>query len=170
MAKKRLEFWTVDAETDPFHNCQDSECLKCSGRGRVPEPFIWGAYNGFSEEYLEFSTSNELVKFFESKKVRVYGHNAGRFDWHYLRDRANTGDDIHIIAGRISKMMIGECEFRDSMNIFQQTRLADFGGKLSIDYEKMEPDLRVIPHILEEIKKYLRVDCVDLWNNLKIFR
>lgn len=163
----KFEFWTCDAETDPFHNCDDPFCPKCHGQGRVPEPFIWGAYNGVTEEYVEFRTTAELAIFFAPRKTIVYAHNGGRFDYHYLREFVNSDENIMMIAGRMSKFRIGECEFRDSMNIFQQTRLKDFGGKLEIDYALMEADRRNDPNVMAEIKKYLRVDCVDLWNNLE---
>lgn len=160
------EFWTVDAETDPFHHCADSHCLKCKGVGRIPQPFLWGAYNGLTQEYLEFADANTLAKFFAPKKTICYAHNGGRFDYHYLRDAINTDENIMVIAGRLSKFKIGACEFRDSLNIFQQTRLKDFGNKLEIDYSKMEADQRDNPNTRAEISRYLRVDCVDLWNNL----
>lgn len=160
------DFWAVDAETDPFHNCTDPFCLKCHGQGRVPAPFIWGAYNGVTEEYIEFTTAGELADFFRPQKTVCYAHNGGRFDYHYLRDEINADESIMVIAGRLAKFRIGECEFRDSMNIFQQTALKDFGGKLEIDYSKMEPERRDDPNIKSEISKYLKVDCVDLWLQL----
>lgn len=160
------DFWTADAETDPFHNCADPFCPKCHGEGRKPKPFIWGAYNGATETYLEFANARELAAFFRDKKTVVYAHNGGRFDWHYIRDEINTDEVIMIISGRLSRFRIGECEFRDSMNIFQQTRLKDFGNKLEIDYALMEPEVRDNPNNRAEISKYLRVDVVDLWNQL----
>lgn len=162
----RRDFWTVDAETDPFHNCADKLCPKCHGEGRPPRPFIWGVYNGLTEEYYEFETVSELARFFAPKKTIVYAHNGGRFDYHFLRDEINSDENIMVIAGRLSRFKIGECEFRDSMNIFQQTRLKDFGGKREIDYALMEPERRTDPNVRAEISLYLRVDCVDLWNNL----
>lgn len=165
-ARGRRDFWTVDAETDPFHHCADKHCLKCQGVGRIPQPFLWGAYNGLTEEYLEFADANTLAEFFAPKKTICYAHNGGRFDYHYLRDAINTDENIMVIAGRLSKFKIGACEFRDSLNIFQQTRLKDFGNKLEIDYALMEPERRNDPNVRAEISKYLRVDCVDLWNNL----
>lgn len=165
-SRSKRDFWTVDAETDPFHNCADQYCLKCKGVGRVPKPFTWGAYNGLTEEFYEWSSTRELADFFRAKKTIVYAHNGGRFDYHYLRDEINTDENIMIIAGRMSRFKIGEAEFRDSLNIFQQTRLKDFGNKLEIDYAKMEAETRDDPNIRAEISRYLRVDCVDLWNNL----
>lgn len=132
----------------------------------MPQPFIWGAYNGATETYIEFATGAELADFFRSRKTVVYAHNGGRFDWHYLREEMNSDENVMIISGRLSRFKVGECEFRDSMNIFQQTALKDFGNKLEIDYAKMEPEARQDPNNRAEISKYLRVDCIDLWNQL----
>lgn len=186
MANSRArDFWTVDAETTPFHNCAEIDCPKCHGHGRVPQPFVWGVYNGRTEEYVTFTAAlsysalcsdvqvaetvardlaKQLADFFRDKKTVVYAHNGGRFDYHYLREEMNSDEPVMMIAGRMSRFKIGEAEFRDSLNIFQQTRLKDFGGKLEIEYWKLEPDVRFQHR--EEIEKYLRVDCVDLWNNL----
>lgn len=179
------DFWTIDAETTPFHNCSEIACAKCHGLGRVPQTFVWGAYNGRTEEYLTFTTplsysalctdasiadqvsrelARQIAEFFRDKPTVVYAHNGGRFDYHYLRDEMNSDETVMIIAGRMSRFKIGESEFRDSLNIFQQTRLKDFGGKLEIEYAKLEPEYRHLHR--EEIEKYLRVDCLDLWNNL----
>lgn len=166
MTKKVAEFWTADAETTPFHNCVDPFCPLCHGEGRVPEPFVWGLYNGLSEEYYEFETMHELAEFMRPRKTVVYAHNGGRFDWHFARDEINSDENLMVIAGRLAKFKIGECEYRDSMNIFQATRLKDFGNKLEIDYALMEPWRRMDPNVKAEISKYLRVDVVDLWNQL----
>jgi len=142
-------------------------CPKCHGVGRIPVPFVWGAYNGYTEEYVEFVTCDELADFFAPKKTIVYAHNGGRFDYHFLKDKINSDDLLMLIAGRISKCKIGEAEFRDSMNIFQQTALKQFGGKIDIDYAKMEPEVRDEPNNKAEISLYLRQDCVMLWDALE---
>jgi len=162
VGKRRRIVWTVDAETDPFL------------RGRVPQPFIWGAYCGENEqgqeEYYEFATVAQLVEFFRYKSVVVYAHNGGKFDYHYLRDELNSDEPIMVISGRLAKFKIGECEFRDSLNIFPNTRLEDFGGKIKIDYSKFEADKRSDPNILAEIKRYLKQDCVLLWDTVARYR
>lgn len=174
------DFWTIDAETDPFHACTDSRCKKCNttifresqavGRGRVPEAFIWGAYNGKTEEYYEFYSTHDLVDFFRHKRTLIYAHNGGKFDYHFLRDEINSDEPIMVINGRLARFRIGACEFRDSLNIFPATRLSDFGGKLEIDYSLMEPEQRTNPNNLAEIKKYLRQDCVLLWQQVSRYR
>lgn len=166
-------FWTLDAETDPFLI------------GREPEPFIWGAYCGENElgleEYYEFYSIDEVVEFFERKRVVVYAHNGGKFDYQIrhrrgnhkyfsLRDAINTDEPIMVINGRLAKFRIGECEFRDSLNIFPNTRLEDFGGKIKIDYRNMEADRRSDPNVFNEIRVYLRQDCKLLWDMVGRYR
>jgi hypothetical protein len=169
-SNKSREFWTGDSETDPFHHCADKECPKCQGLGRVPKPFIWGAYNGEEERYEEFATPAEFAEFFKRKKTIVFAHNGGKFDYHYLRDEINSDEPITLINGRLAKFRIGECEFRDSLNIFPNTSLADFGCKNEIDYDLMEPDKRTDPNVKAEISKYLRQDCVGLWDQVARYR
>lgn len=173
MARKRKSFWTIDAETDPFHNCQDPDCYKCHGGGRIPIPFIWGLYNGDSDRYEEFHSGTELQGFLESLEqaeggTLFYAHNGGKFDYHYLRDSINSDEPILIINGRLSKFKIGDHEFRDSLNIFPNTRLKDFGIKSDIDYEKMEATVRHLH--MPEISAYLRQDCAGLWEVIQKYR
>ncbi|HEV8593149.1 MAG TPA: DNA polymerase, partial [Pyrinomonadaceae bacterium] len=175
MSKKnnRRIFWTLDAETDPFLV------------GREPEPFIWGAYCGENElgleEYYEFYTIDEVVEFFESKAVVVYAHNGGKYDYQIrhkpgnhryfcLRDAINSDEPIMVINGRLAKFRIGKAEFRDSLNILPNTRLEDFGGKIKIDYSKMERDKRSDPNVFSEIRTYLRQDCRLLWEVVSRYR
>jgi hypothetical protein len=139
-------FWTLDCETDPFKH------------GRVPQPFMWGAYNG--NDYEEFQTAQEVVNFFRDTKTVVYAHNGGKFDYHYLREDINTDESISIISGRFAKFRIGICEFRDSMNILP-VPLAAF-KKDDIDYAIFEPDARLDPNNMHRIRAYLRSDCVYL--------
>lgn len=157
MGRRKL-FWTVDCETDPFKV------------GRVPEPFIWGAYEGTTEQYEEFQTGTQCADFFRDKTAICYAHNGGKFDYHYLRDEINTDDPIMLINGRLAKFKIGECEFRDSLNIFPNTRLQDFGGKIEIEYEKMEVERRHEPNTWAEIRRYLKQDCVLLWEMIARYR
>ena len=100
MPRARATFWTIDAETDPFHNCQDKECEKCHGGGRLPLPFLWGVYEGDTQTYLEFQTVEALGKWFiylERYRGRqtFYAHNGGKFDYHFFRDRV-TKQEIQV--------------------------------------------------------------------------
>lgn len=156
MPRKKKIFWALDCETDPF------------ARGRIPEPFIWGAYNG--EEYITFECPTQVADFFRGQKTLVYAHNGGKFDYHFMREFVNTDDPIMLINGRMAKFRIGECEFRDSLNIFPNTRLKDFGIKDEIDYLLMEKSLRSLPENWEKIQRYLRQDCVGLWEMVNRYR
>lgn len=151
MSKKPQGFWTLDAETDPFS-------LQRNRANEIPKPFLWGAMHYPSEEYVEFQHAYQVADFFRDKPTLVYAHNGGKFDYHYLRDYINSDEEILVIGGRLAKFKIGECEFRDSMNLFQGTKLEQFGGKIHIDYSKFEADRRSDPNVMSEIKTYLRQD------------
>lgn len=173
MARKRQPFLTIDAETDPFHNCNDLECEKCHGGGRLPIPFLWGVYNGATGQYWQFETINELSKFLERLEADeggclFYAHNGGKFDYHFIREEINSDESILVISGRLAKFRIGNHEFRDSLNIFPNTRLKDFGIKSEIEYSKMEASVRHLH--MAEIGAYLKQDCVGLWEVISRYR
>jgi len=174
MGRGRKGFGTLDCETDPFHNCTDTTCKKCGGKGRVPQPFIWGAYNGATDEYREFATAKELAEFLARVGGTWFAHNGGKFDYHYLRDFANSDTPVLLINGRLARFHIGKAELRDSLNIFPNTRLKDFddstGAKIEIDYGLMEPDRRTDPNARAEISRYLKQDCVRLWGVVNRYR
>lgn len=169
-SRSTLELWAYDTETDPFHNCTDLSCEKCHGGGRIPAPFLHGLYNGATDQYEEFETVEDTVAFLEARKALVYAHNGGKFDYHPLRDHMNSDQPVMVINGRISKFHIGECEFRDSLNIFPNTRLKDFGVKNDIDYALMEPGVRDDPNNRGPIRAYLKQDCVGLWQVVARYR
>lgn len=155
MSRARKTFWTIDCETDPFK------------AGRFPQPFVWGAYEGDSGEYVTFRTAAEVALFFQRQQTIVYAHNGGKFDYHYLRDYINSDEPLLVINGRLAKFKIGACEFRDSLNLFPNTRLKDFGNKLEIDYRLLEAEARKDPNVMVEILRYLRQDCVGLWEVIR---
>ena len=142
---------TIDCETDPFK------------AGRIPQPFIWGCYDGRDNDYREFATAGELVAYLRELDVIVYAHNGGRFDFHFLREHIDSDRQIMLIGGRIAKFYIGAAEFRDSMNILVNPLRAF--AKDEIDYAKLEA--RVRRHHMPEIRRYLRSDCVNLWDTIK---
>lgn len=142
---------TLDCETDPFL------------AGRVPEPFVWGLYDGL--EFYEFETTKETLAFLEDKDWIVYAHNGGRFDYMQpgFLESIEALEEVLIINGRLAKFRIGNCEFRDSVNILP-VRLKDLGCKDEIDYAKMEKEIR--RQHWQEIIRYLRQDCVGLWETI----
>jgi hypothetical protein len=150
---KSKRFGTVDAETDPFRV------------GRVPQPFIWGLYFGDTEEYHEFKTVDELLAFVEDMDIVLYAHNGGKFDYHYFKDRINSDENIMVISGRLARFKVGACEFRDSINLLVNPLRAFC--KDDIDYAKMEPDVRHLH--MDEIRRYLKSDCVNLYNTVASF-
>ena len=142
----------IDCETDPF------------ARGRVAiKPFIWGYYR--QGEYREFSTTDELAEFLADQDVIAYAHNGGRFDFHFLDKYLDPFQQVMIINGRIAKMMIGKSELRDSFNILP-VGLAQY-EKQKFDYAKMEADVR--EEHMDEIRDYLKSDCVNTWNMITGF-
>lgn len=178
MARHRQPFWTFDTETDPFLP------------GRLPQVFVCAAYCGENErgveEYYEFTSLVEAIRFFETKKVIVYAHNGGKYDYHMtdfeedeqgdrvygkaFRDYINSDQPVMVINGRLARFKIGEAEFRDSLNIFPNTKLEQFQGKIKIDYAKFEKDRRSDPNIRAEISVYLRQDCKLLWEVVARYR
>lgn len=147
------EIWVTDSETDPFK------------AGRVPAPFIWGCYNG--SEYHQFTDTDAMVDFFAEKDVIVYAHNGGKFDWHFILHRLEQFEPLMVISGRLSKFKIGLCEFRDSINILPFPLSAY--QKDEIDYNIMEPDQRHKKENWAAIVKYLKSDCVYLWDMVTQF-
>jgi len=145
----RRPFAVLDCESDPFKI------------GRVPQPFIWGFWDGgYMDEktpYYEFSTAQEVADFLCDKEYIVYAHNGGKFDFHYMLEHIEPFDEVMIISGRLAKFHIGICEFRDSYNIIP-VPLAEY-QKTEIDYGIFEPEERVKPKNLQQIRSYLRDDC-----------
>jgi hypothetical protein len=156
VARRSRPIWTLDCETDPFKS------------GRVPEPFLWGIYEGDTGAYHEFESAADVADFLADKPVLVYAHNGGKFDYHYLKDFIEPDEQIMVIGGRLARFKIGACELRDSLNLFSQTRLADF-SKMEFDYANMEKSQRNKPEIRAKIREYLKSDCVNLYNLVKGF-
>jgi hypothetical protein len=143
----------IDAETDPFR------------KGRIPQPFIWGYYDGY--QYKTFADARSLARFLRKQKRIVYAHNGGKFDFHYLLGELDPYSDLTIINGRIAKCCIGNAELRDSFCIIPQG-LGKY-KKDEIDYGLMEPDQRDKPKNREKILDYLRSDCVYLYEMVSVF-
>lgn len=153
--KRRLEVWAADCETDPFKV------------GRIPKPFVWGAYDIYSGRYETFGSAALFVAFFRERKCTVYFHNGGKFDGHYLRPYFDSDQNILIINGRIASFRIGSAEFRDSYNLIP-VPLARY-AKDEIDYGIMEAEVRDLPENVVLIHRYLKSDCVNLGTLLKAY-
>ncbi len=147
MTKRRL-ISVADSETDPFK------------RGRVPEPFIWGWYCPDTKEYEEFEKTEQFIEFVSDQEMICYAHNGGKFDWHFILKNISYWEPLTVIAGRLAKFKIGNCEFRDSFNIIPAP-LAAY-QKEKIDYALFEAGEREKPENMEKIRAYLKSDCVYL--------
>jgi hypothetical protein len=148
------DYWACDCETDPFKH------------GRVPEPFIWGAYNPHLQEYHEFDTVEEFIAFTQERGGIYYAHNGGKFDWYFIIQYIDLMRPVKVINGRLAKFYIGEAEFRDSYSILPVPLSAY--KKVEFDYRKLERDVRA-KH-MPEIKHYLYTDCVYLSDLISVFR
>jgi hypothetical protein len=155
MTRRRSEIWACDCETDPFKV------------GRIPQPFIWGAYEIYSKRYEVFGSRTLFVEFFRERKAKAYFHNGGRFDAHYLRPYFDSDQNILIINGRIARFKIGKTEFRDSFNLIP-VALATY-QKDEFDYRILEEAERSKPENVVKIEKYLKSDCVNLGSLLTAF-
>lgn len=98
-------------------------------------------------------------------KKKVYAHNGGKFDWHFIAGHIPSGSRIKVINGRLAKFKIGEAEFRDSWNILPLPLSAY--RKDEFDYKKMERDVR--HKHMAEIRLYLRHDCEYLADLIREF-
>lgn len=149
MARRR-PIWTLDCETDPFE------------KGLVPRPFIWGIYDGENSSYWQFETGDQVAEFLRDKRVIVYAHNGGKFDYHYLRPHMNTNEPVMVINGRMAKFFIGAAEMRDSFCILP-VPLRHF-KKDKFDYSLLHKENRDLPANRKMIEDYLRSDCVNLYH------
>lgn len=150
MSKRRLI--AVDCETDPFK------------AGRVPSPFIWGAYDG--KNFYHFRSTEDFVAWLRKQDAIAYAHNGGKFDFMFLfkyieRTRAR------IINGRFVELSLGRAKLRDSFSIIP----VGLGAihKDEIDYALMEPDVRE-EFMDSDIIPYLKTDCVVLYDTVKAYR
>lgn len=143
----------IDAETDPFR------------KGRIPQPFVWGYYNG--SEYHQFEKTDDLIRFIQQRDELIYAHNGGKFDFHYLLPHLDAYDELTIINGRIARCFIGLAELRDSWCIINEP-LSKY-KKDDIDYAIMEREQRIKAGNWLKICSYLKSDCVYLWEMVTEF-
>lgn len=154
--KKQKRVLVIDAETDPFKY------------GRIPEPFVWGVYDGETFHYFwGFDCTAKLIEFLQGEDdAVVYAHNGGKFDFHFLLPYLDP--DLFIINGRIAKATLHDkkIELRDSWLILPLPLSAHDKGE--IDYNKMERGER--DRNKNEIIRYLNKDCVSLFDWVMGFR
>lgn len=152
--KAIMRIATIDLETDPFkHN-------------RTPAPFAAGFYDG--ETYRDFwgdDCVSQLLHFLERYpfELTIYAHNGGKFDFWYLGHALS--EPLLYIDSRLVRAKLFHHEVRDSYKILP-VPLATI-QKDEIDYRVMERDKR--EKHKESILKYLRSDCVYLYNAVSKF-
>lgn len=142
-----------DCETDPFEF------------GTVPQPFIWGAYDG--KEFQHWTNTEEFLLDWMDQRVIMYAHNGGKFDFLYLLPYFSK--EVHsprIINGRIVEWKIGRAILRDSFAIIPMG-LAAY-AKDEFDYRKLYEENR--RHYWNDIVQYLDSDCRNLYELVTEFR
>lgn len=142
----------IDCETDPFLH------------GRIPAPFIWGAYDG--NEYWTFRETDDFVAWLKQQDCFAYAHNGGKFDFMFLLPYLEDTTKARVIGGRFAELKFGDAVLRDSYSIVP-VPLREI-QKDDIDYRLMEAERRE-EHI-EEITEYLKTDVRVLWLLVTTFR
>jgi hypothetical protein len=153
-AKKRLAI--VDCETDPF----------------APDFLIKPFAIGFEtdDRYIDFWGDDCVKQLFDyldtlDERFIIYAHNGGKFDFYFFLEYLAQNTSPRIINGRLVQVFFGKHEFRDSYAIVD-IPLAKF-QKDEFDYAKMRREVR--EQHKEEIRKYLRSDCGNLFQLVREF-
>lgn len=147
-----MKIYCADCETDPFEH------------GVIPEPFIWGIYDG--EIFTYFHDIPSFIAFVHTLPSGiVYMHNGGKFDFHYIIDHIKKGTQLKIINGRLVSFKIHNVELRDSYSILPIS-LSKY-NKSAFDYNKLKKDVR--KNHMPEIIEYLKSDCTNLYTLVNRF-
>lgn len=144
----------LDMETDPFKY------------GRLPLPFACGFYDGYSyKQTWGEDCVRQMLQFLEAYKqpLVIFAHNGGKFDFWYLSHA--IGEPVLFIDSRLVKATLYHHEIRDSYKILP-VPLAQI-NKEEIDYRHLERNRR--EKYKEEISKYLKSDCTNLFDAVKRF-
>lgn len=172
MPRGKQKIAVIDFETDPFLH------------GRKPYPFAWGFYDGdhYEEYFCEhvgggFDEDRELcgelsvgsivsfLRDYDGDGCIVYAHNGGKFDYYYLVQFLD--EDIQMVNGRLDGCYLGQHELRDSWRILPLPLAAH--QKDEIDYKLFEIETRTKPLVQKEIRRYLKSDCVYLYDWVQKF-
>lgn len=140
-----------DCETDPFLF------------NRIPAPFIWGFYDG--KDFLTFNSTKDFVDHIRNKRIIVYAHNGGKFDFMYLLNYVEESK-VQIINGRMVSLYIGEAELVDSFAAVPESLKKI--KKREIEMWKLEEKVRA-DH-MPDIIYYLEGDCVYLYELMIAYR
>lgn len=145
---------TLDCETDPF-------CAE-----RIPQPFIWGLYAP-DLGFLTFPSTKELFEFLDGTEYRIYAHNGGKFDFHYMLEYIPSWQEVITINGRLAQFKVGNNIFCDSYCILPVS-LATY-QKTKVDYSIFEKEEREKPENAAIIYDYLKDDCIFLYEFVDTF-
>lgn len=129
----------------------------------MPQPFIWGFYDG--KEFRSFTNTEEFVNFIKFQRIILYMHNGGKFDFMFLLPYIKE-TKVQVIGAGIVSMFIGVCELRDSFRAVPEAL-----GKIqkkSIEMWKLEADVR--HNHMDEIIEYNKWDCIYLYDLMKKYR
>lgn len=149
----------ADCETDPFK------------ARRVPKPFLWGiTEDGITVR--KFRTTEEFVDYVKDKKIIIYAHNGGKFDFIFLMPfilkvlPPGSTVKAQIINGRIVHMKLGEADLLDSYAAVPESlkRIK----KRSIEIWKLEENVRA--KYMHEIEHYMEGDCLYLYELMTTYR
>lgn len=148
-------------------------------RGLGGEMIIGGVYDG--DKYLEYKTVDEfifLLKNFFTEDT-LYAHNGGKYDNRYLLNHFRTSDYklsniMYIANGLVFTVEIGskKFKFRDSFHLLPNS-LDKLGKSFQTQVKKREFDIKKwisegCP-VTEELRKYLKDDCISLYQILQTF-
>lgn len=115
------------------------------------------------EKYIEFFDMVDFIKYIQDRKITIYAHNGGKYDYLFVLDACYKlgirPDRILLVNGSIIKMQIGKAEFRDSLAIMPGSlaKILPFFGteKLDMNYNEIG--------INKKTRTYLKQDCKGLY-------
>ena len=151
-----MQLATFDIETDPFKH------------GRIPKPFAVGFYTkNLYQEWWGENCLDDFIGFLNNtdEKYRIFAHNGGKFDFHYLYKKRVLENPIKIINGRIVLCNLGKHELRDSYAAIPIPLSAY--KKDEIDYKLFETNIR--EKYKNDILHYLASDCEYLYQLVEKF-
>lgn len=158
MARKRLKIGVIDFETDPFKTGRHVAPFSCEFYSEDHCMTFWG-------DDCALRLVNALEQLEDG--YMIFAHNGGNFDfWLGLYD--HVSNPIRVIANRIVSAKLFHHTLRDSFAIIPiGLERAIKGGKLKIDYRKLERDKRESNR--EEILRYQHQDCITLYQLVSSF-
>lgn len=159
MSTQRRPVYAMDCETDPFDGTTDIR------------PFLWDFFDGKKHHTCE--SVSDAHAFVEAHPGIYFAHNGGRFDFLMgsFASKADIGQELLMIGGRLARFTMLGSEFRDSFCILPSP-LSSLGtakaSKKEIDYAKLSRANR--KKHMSEIIEYLHADTATLWHAVSAFR